>query len=112
MGRVVIVRVETNHSQISRRIIANGLSREASAIRERHAYATSLVHYVAVGENQPIRGEHKSRAAALTLSWLPRTTAVSLSNVDFDHRWTDLLRGPHHGLGVSIQQSRIMQAGG
>ncbi|OLE31612.1 MAG: hypothetical protein AUI36_29530 [Cyanobacteria bacterium 13_1_40CM_2_61_4] len=88
------------------------MSREAPAIRERDADATSLVHYVAVGENQPIGGEHKSGATALTLSWLSGTTAAGLSDINLDYRRTDLLRCPDHGLRVSIQQGRIMQAGG
>ena len=74
--------------------------------------ARGLVHHVAVGKDQSVRREHKSRAAALPLARLPGAATSCLRYINLDYRRTDLLRRRDYGIGVRIEQGRVIKRTG
>ena len=67
------------------------------------------MHHVAIGQDQAIGREHESRASALTLARFTRAASARLHNINLDHGWTDRFSSPDHSLGVSIEQSRVVE---
>jgi hypothetical protein len=66
------------------------------------------MHYVAVGEDQPVRSEHKSRAAALTFARLSRPRAPGgLMHFNIHHRRTHALNRAGHRGGIGVEQGIV-----
>ena len=70
-SRLAVRLIQTNHRQIACRIVANHSRWHTPPVRQRYRDAHSVMHHVAIGEDQPIRREHESRPAALPFARLP-----------------------------------------
>jgi hypothetical protein len=73
-------RIDPNHCEIRLGIITDEVCRIIAAARKINDYSASAVDDVAVGQNEAVRRNHKSRAAS---AMLPMTLA---SLLDFDIR--------------------------
>jgi hypothetical protein len=65
------------------------------------------MHHVAVGENQPVRSEHESRAAALAFARFAGTASRRLRNIDLHYRRADLFGSVHYRPGIGIEQGGV-----
>src|ERR1700686_288270 len=70
--------INSNHGKIGRRIITDGVSRSAAAVRECYLDSRRVVHDVAVGENQSVGREYEAGAASTALAWLAEATSAGL----------------------------------
>ena len=72
-------------------------------------YARGVVDHVAVGKNQTVGGEDKTRSAPLPLAGLARTPFPACDNINLDHRGAELFGSAYDRLRVGIEQNGIMQ---
>ncbi len=63
--------IYANHRQIARRIVSDSRRWHAASVGQRHLDASSIMHDVAVGENQPVGSEYKTRPSAAPFARLP-----------------------------------------
>jgi hypothetical protein len=98
-----VARVYTHYRKIAAGIVTDGLRRNPAPIVEQDRYLAGAVDYVAVGQNEAVGGEDKTRpgpAAALG----GRATGANLYVGD---RGADLLDGTGDRFRISIEQTRV-----
>src|SRR5690242_8857608 len=83
------------------------MSREVAAIRQGNANARSVVYDVAVCQDETIRREDKSRAAAVPLTRFSITPGRGLRDFDLGNRRADFFGCGDNGTRVSIKQGRV-----
>ena len=79
-----------------------------AAVRKRYLNARSIVHDVAVGENETIRSEDKAGAATVALTRLSIARPASgLRDLNLRDRWADLFGSGDYRPGIGVEQGRV-----
>ena len=90
---------DAENGKIGFRIITHAIGFVLLAVRESDSDSPGVMDDVAVGKNEAVRREYKTRACAGTVS--------AASNVNIDNGRADPFGSRNHGLRICIQQDRI-----
>ena len=100
--------VHTNHSQVAGGIVADGGCRHAAAVGHSDLDPARVMHDMAVGENQAIGSEYKTRTSTTPFARLTRAgSACGLMHLDIHYRGADALYGACDRAGIGIKQSMV-----
>ena len=102
--------IDSNDGKIGGRIIADGVSRSAPSVRQRHFDPRRVVHDVAIGENQSIGREDEAGAASTALAGLTRTSSacrLELLYFNVHYRRTDSLNRSRDRPRVGVEQASV-----
>src|SRR6267142_147587 len=115
------LRLHAQDRQVGDGVVPHDLRRQAPPVVERHVHAGRTAHHVTVGQDEPVGGEHESRAGAgahfptgfRTARRAGRlaTDPDVLVDVDVDDRRADLLDSADDGARVLVEQGTVVASG-
>src|SRR5262249_6123762 len=104
--RPQVWRVDSDHRQVSVRVIADRLRFILTAVRQGDFDPGCAVRHVTVGENEAIRREDEAGTAPARLLWVlspPVPTVVTLTaNFNVDDRRTHPISDAYHRLRIGV----------
>ena len=103
--------IDANNREITGGILADQGRGHMTPVGQSRRYAGGFMHDVAVGEDEAVGREDKSRAATLAFARFSRARAsCRLRNGDMHDRRADALDGAGDRGGVRVQQSPVRRA--
>ena len=108
----VNTRIVEGTREIASRIVSNGSCRHAAPIGQRDLDAARVMDDVAVGKNQAIGSENKSRAAAPPFARLAGASAAGgLMHFNVHNRRTDEFHRAGYRAGIGVEQGVVRSRG-
>ena len=99
--RLEVRRINPENRQVRVRVCADEMRVRVPAIGQRDFNPVRAMNDVAVGQDEPVRRDDKSGAAATRL--LPRASCPGFSHVNLHHRRADRFRGGNNSIGIRVQ---------
>ena len=103
--RFEVRRINPDDRQVRVRVCADEMRVRVPAIGQRDFNLVRAVDHVAVGQDEPVRRDDESRAAAASL--VPRASCPAFTHINLHHRRADRICRVDDGIGIRVQQRSI-----